>query len=895
MRFGRHLREVLVPGKEDACVRYDDLKSAIKVQLAARWGRDAGGVDASDVVLGTSEISRLEEGLLASTSEDSTRKTHAFYDLLSFEIARVAKQYDEDTKLVGSKVRALLREAKRNDVLDALQTNLDSDENEDTAAHAWLTSSMMTGSMTGSWHALVDSVSVDNSTVSPKQSAHQKTLIDHAFKHVYRESLLAKHNASLNFTGLRKIVKKFLKKVSKVVAEGSESRTVIEAEASNDLVELLSVMRSATEGLTLVEGEKANDMDMQTLSSVAKTSSLNSTNCDGSFKDLAERTEHEVGAILKTLRFCAGAELKQLSETLETAYATALDLESESNNALDKNDTPDAVKNHEACIKRIAKRRLRFVERPVPAVTARVTSFSFGVIFCAVIALTIIWWKPNGKDSKRFIAQFVTCVPAFRLTCIPIAWLWCWSAVTHTCQRHYINYRFIMDIALKEEAGWHWNLSLAAVLTAACCCCFALFSAKIKFGVDVFSSSIPPGYYPLCLAVFTAITLTVPPSSIFVGLRDTGRKVNTSSRDAPRTLSSSVQKTGRMVFHFFGKIVNPYARASLVKSVARSLLAPFSGHVRFRDNLVADVACSLVRCLVDFQLTTWLFVTGGYSENKPSAQKGLMGITSPVITCLPYWWRLQQCVRRFYDAKRGSTERKEHSLNGGKYLVSLVAICLASAGRYTSIAADNNSETSTARNGRIAWLFFLCLGTWYSYLWDVIMDWGLLEIKRSSRGFPYLKWTATRDRVFTTRKFYAWAIFSNFIGRVAWAVTVTPHGVGLNAFKSFFGDINSTAINQLSTETIGTFVAIVELLRRAQWTFLRIENEYLNNAARYRSVVSTPMLLDDVRSESGWDDEWKFSREDTTRNRNTLEVYLVVLVNGLVAFGVAAVVYQVYE
>ena len=196
----------------------------------------------------------------------------------------------------------------------------------------------------------------------------------------------------MNFQLLHQL--KFLKKVSKVVAEGSESRTVIEAEASNDLVELLSVMRSATEGLTLVEGEKANDMDTQTLSSVAKTSSLNSTNCDGSFKDLAERTEHEVGAILKTLRFCAGAELKQMSETLETAYATALDLESESNNALDKNDTPDAVKNHEACIKRIAKRRLRFVERPVPAVTARVPSFSFGrldflhTIFCGLLAHT---------------------------------------------------------------------------------------------------------------------------------------------------------------------------------------------------------------------------------------------------------------------------------------------------------------------------------------------------------------------------------------------------------------------------------------------------------------------------------------------------------------------------
>ena len=63
----------------------------------------------------------------------------------------------------------------------------------------------------------------------------------------------------------------------------------------------------------------------------------------------------------------------------------------------------------------------------------------------------------------------------------------------------------------------------------------------------------------------------------------------------------------------------------------------------------------------------------------------------------------------------------------------------------------------------------------------------------------------------------------------------------------------------LTGEAAGTFVAVLELLRRAQWTFLRLENEYLNNSARYRSVVAAPMLLDDVGS-SNWDSEWKFEK-----------------------------------
>ena len=117
--------------------------------------------------------------------------------------------------------------------------------------------------------------------------------------------------------------------------------------------------------------------------------------------------------------------------------------------------------------------------------------------------------------------------------------------------------------------------------------------------------------------------------------------------------------------------------------------------MRFRDNLVADVACSLVRCLVDFLTTLWFFTAGEYEKARPSIRRD-RGPTSPILTCLPYWFRLQQCVRRFYDAKRGSRERVEHVVNAGKYVVSLVAICLASAGGY-----DADPGPLPGRPGRI--------------------------------------------------------------------------------------------------------------------------------------------------------------------------------------------------
>jgi hypothetical protein len=44
-----------------------------------------------------------------------------------------------------------------------------------------------------------------------------------------------------------------------------------------------------------------------------------------------------------------------------------------------------------------------------------------------------------------------------------------------------------------------------------------------------------------------------------------------------------------------------------LRSIAHMAVAPFGPPIRFRDNLVADVACSMVRCLVDGVTTARFF------------------------------------------------------------------------------------------------------------------------------------------------------------------------------------------------------------------------------------------------------------------------------------------------
>jgi hypothetical protein len=63
---------------------------------------------------------------------------------------------------------------------------------------------------------------------------------------------------------------------------------------------------------------------------------------------------------------------------------------------------------------------------------------------------------------------------------------------------------------------------------------------------------------------------------------------------------------------------------------------------------------------------------------------------TPILACLPPWWRLLQCIRRYRD----SGERV-HLINAGKYVTSISATALTGVRRIHSmyIYPSNNLET----------------------------------------------------------------------------------------------------------------------------------------------------------------------------------------------------------
>lgn len=213
----------------------------------------------------------------------------------------------------------------------------------------------------------------------------------------------------------------------------------------------------------------------------------------------------------------------------------------------------------------------------------------------------------------------------------------------------------------------------------------------------------------------------------------------------------------------------------------------------------------MVAWIVDLETTFYYYVSGNGFHPGASMNHPHKFLTAHILTGIPYYYRVQECIRRYVD-----TQDVWHLVNCGKYLTSLGAICLASIGNYVSV--DGNWSP-----GKIIWFMVLIISTIYCYVWDVCCDWGYVSRKgfRKQIGFTNARW------------FYKFAMVTNAIGRLGWALTITPYSI----------------IPGLGHQTTKTIAGTLEILRRCQWTLLRVEWEFIENPNKYRSISQVPILL----------------------------------------------------
>ncbi|KAE8666048.1 Phosphate transporter PHO1-like protein 5 [Hibiscus syriacus] len=232
------------------------------------------------------------------------------------------------------------------------------------------------------------------------------------------------------------------------------------------------------------------------------------------------------------------------------------------------------------------------------------------------------------------------------------------------------------------------------------------------------------------------------------------------------------------------------------------ILAPLY-KVRLPDFFLADQLTSQVQAFRSLEFYICYYGWGDFRHRESSCKSNDVFTTfSFIVSVIPFWSRLLQCLRRFFEEKE-----TPQVYNAVKYFLTIVALCMRTA------YSLNNDEL----NWKILALVFSVTAAIVGTYWDLIYDWGLLQ--RHSKN----RWL--RDKLLIPRKsVYFCAMVLNVVLRFAWLQTVFN-------FK----------LHGLHTQNMITIVASLEIIRRGVWNFFRLENEHLNNVGNYRAFKSVPL------------------------------------------------------
>ncbi|KAI5060177.1 hypothetical protein GOP47_0024597 [Adiantum capillus-veneris] len=180
-----------------------------------------------------------------------------------------------------------------------------------------------------------------------------------------------------------------------------------------------------------------------------------------------------------------------------------------------------------------------------------------------------------------------------------------------------------------------------------------------------------------------------------------------------------------------------------------------------------------------------------------------------IVSGLPYWWRLMQCLRSWLDDGDQS-----HIVNGGKYLSALAAILTRLSFKYHD-----------TREWLAAFVVASACATCYQLYWDVVVDWGLLQPNTIN---PWLR----DSLVLRQRYVYFVSVGINTTLRLVWLFSVLH-----------------LQDNWIDHDVIDFLFASLEVFRRGLWNFFRLENEHLKNIAKYTAIKKASTLLVDLKKE----------------------------------------------
>ncbi|KAK5578744.1 hypothetical protein RB653_008417 [Dictyostelium firmibasis] len=236
---------------------------------------------------------------------------------------------------------------------------------------------------------------------------------------------------------------------------------------------------------------------------------------------------------------------------------------------------------------------------------------------------------------------------------------------------------------------------------------------------------------------------------------------------------------------FISLFYNKFIRSIIIENMVLILKAPFKS-ITFLSFWIADQITSLSIFLKDFNMSSCFLITF-FNVEYCSRQLGWLSI---ILSILPFLFRINQCLRVFYDNR----ENKSQLFNALKYFMGLIVLF------FSNLYHNKDNEVY-----KVYWVSFAIVGTIFSTYWDVVKDWGLFS--KNSKNY------LLRDQLlFSYKPFYYYSIVSNIIMRFTWVILINP---------SYFGFKSTNEV------LIGIFLISIDIVRRCQWNFIRLEFEVI--------------------------------------------------------------------
>jgi hypothetical protein len=258
------------------------------------------------------------------------------------------------------------------------------------------------------------------------------------------------------------------------------------------------------------------------------------------------------------------------------------------------------------------------------------------------------------------------------------------------------------------------------------------------------------------------------------------------------------------------------ARKRFWGTIHSAASSPFY-NVTFRDEIIGEVATSMVRPLQDIFFALFYYfasmygIFSGTPELEATGSKLekniiLHNIVLPTCAVLPLISRFLQTLRQAYDEQR----RWPYLGNAFKYFTASLVIF------YGMIHSEEE------RSQWWKYCFAICLG--FQLWWDLVIDWEVLCILPSDEVerccFPFISRIQLRSkRLFKNNSTYWKVIVFDVFFRFTWMLSFIP-AYHLN----WAGEIKHTLSVDLKT-LVGFAVSLTELIRRCWWVILRLELE----------------------------------------------------------------------